>query len=188
VAQLSEQQLLVPLALPEAAAYPAQMKSDFWVATDSQFYIAGRNTNLVKKGEEPKNFEALANAKWKDSLMGDPRDFQLLIGFAKRKYNSLDKAVDLFKRIAANQVQFHTGHSQLIEFLVAGQRAVCFTCYSHHFPPRMKKGAPIEPLLTEGAGEVGGEASVLKEACGTPGEGPTRRNLYALHRRREGVP
>ena len=28
----------------------------------------------------------------------------------------------------------------------------------------MKKGAPIEPLLTEGAGEVGGVASVLKEA------------------------
>ena len=54
MAQLSEQQLLVPLALPEAAAYPAQMKSDFWVATDSQFYIAGWNTNLVKKGEEPK--------------------------------------------------------------------------------------------------------------------------------------
>ena len=28
----------------------------------------------------------------------------------------------------------------------------------------MKKGAPIEPLLTEGAGEVGGVASVLKGA------------------------
>ena len=89
MAQLSEQQLWVPLALPEAAAYPAQMKSDFWVATDSQFYIAGWNTNLVKKGEEQKSFEDLANAKWKDSLMGEPRDFQLLIGFAKRKYNSV---------------------------------------------------------------------------------------------------
>ena len=89
MAQLSEQQLLVPLALPEAAAYPAQMKSDFWVATDSQFYIAGWNTNLFKKGEEPKNFEDLANAKWKNSLMGEPRDFQLLIGFAKRRYNSV---------------------------------------------------------------------------------------------------
>jgi iron(III) transport system substrate-binding protein len=164
VAQLSEQQLLVPLALPEAGAYPAQMKSDFWVATDTQFYITGWNTNLIKKGEEPKNFEDLTNPKWKDSLMGEPRDFQLLVGFAKRKYNSLDKAVDLFKKIAANQVQFHTGHSQLIEFLVAGQRSVCFTCYSHHFPPRMKKGAPIQPLLTEGAGEVGGVASILKGA------------------------
>src|SRR4029434_4021294 len=51
--------------------------------------IAGWNTNLVKKGEEPKNLEDLADAKWKDSLMGEPRDFQLLIGFAKHKYNSL---------------------------------------------------------------------------------------------------
>jgi hypothetical protein len=41
--------LIAPLTVPEAAAYPAQMKSDFWVATDTQFYIAGWNTNLVKK-------------------------------------------------------------------------------------------------------------------------------------------
>ena len=131
---------LAPLTVPEAAAYPAQMKSDFWIATDTQFYIAGWNTNLVKKGEEPKSFEDLANPKWKDSLMGEPRDFQMLIGLAKRKYNNDEKAIDLMKKIAANQVEFHKGHSQLVEFLVAGQRPVCFTCYAHHFPPRMKKG------------------------------------------------
>jgi iron(III) transport system substrate-binding protein len=140
------------------------MKSEFWVATDMQFYIAGWNTNLVKKGEEPNSFEDLANLKWKDTLMGEPRDFQMLIAFAKRKYNSDDKAVDLFKKIAANQVEFHKGHSQLVEFLVAGQRPVCFTCFAHHFPPRMKKGAPIQSLLTEGVGEIGGSVSILKGA------------------------
>ena len=140
------------------------MKSDFWVATDTQFYITGWNTNLVKKGEEPRNFEDLANAKWKNSLMGESRDFQMLIGLAKRKYGSDDKAIELLKKIAANQVEFHKGHSQLVEFLVAGQRPVCFTCYAHHFPPRVKKGAPIQPLLTEGVGEVGGAVSVLKGA------------------------
>jgi iron(III) transport system substrate-binding protein len=164
VAQLSDKQLLAPLALPEAAAYSAQTKSEFWLATDTQFYIAGWNTNLVKKGEEPKTFEDLADPRWKENLIAEPRDYQLLIGFAKRKYNSLEKAVDLFRKIAANQVQFHAGHSQLIEFLVAGQRAVCFSCYSHHFPPRVKKGAPIQSLLTEGAGEVGGVVSILKGA------------------------
>lgn len=164
MAQISDQKLLAPLALPEAAAYPAHMKSDFWVATDTQFYITGWNTNLVKKGEEPKNFEDLAQVKWKNSLMGEPRDFQMLIGFAKRKYGSDDKAIELLKKIAANQVEFHKGHSQLAEFLVAGQRPVCFTCYAHHFPPRMKKGAPIQSLLSEGVGEVGGAVSVLKGA------------------------
>lgn len=164
MAQITDQKLLAPLALPEAAVFPANMKSEFWVATDTQFYIAGWNTNLVKKGDEPKSFEDLATPKWKDTLMGEARDFQMLIGFAKRKYNSDDKAVELFKRIAATQVEFHKGHSQLVEFLVAGQRPVCFTCYSHHFPPRMKKGAPIQSLLTEGVGEIGGAVSVLRGA------------------------
>jgi iron(III) transport system substrate-binding protein len=164
IAQMAEQKLLEPLAIPEAAAYPAYFKTDVWIATDTQYFIIGSNTNLVKKGEEPKGFEDLANPKWKGSLMGEPRDYQLLVGLAKTKYKSDDKAIDLVKRIALNQVEFHRGHSQLIEFLVAGQRQVCFTCYAHQFPPRMKKGAPIVPLLTEGVGEIGGSVGVLKGA------------------------
>jgi iron(III) transport system substrate-binding protein len=162
--QAVNQKLITPLALPEAAAFPANMKSEYWVATDTQFYIAGWNTNLVKKGDEPRSFEELGNPKWKDLMMGEARDYQMLIAFAKRKYNSDERAIDLFKHIAANQVEFHKGHSQLIEFLVAGQRAVCITCYSHHFPPRVKKGAPIQPLMTEGVGEIGGAVSLLRGA------------------------
>lgn len=162
--QIHNMGLVGPIVVPEAEAYPASLKGDSWVATDVQFYIAGWNTNLVKKGEEPKQYEELANPKWKNNIIGEPRDFQLLIGFARRKYNSDEKAIDLFKRIAANQVEFHRGHSQLIEFLVAGQRATCFTCYSHHFPNRVKKGAPIQPLMTEGVGEVGGSVMVMKGA------------------------
>ncbi len=164
ISQMAEQKLLEPLAIPEAAAYPAHFKTDVWIATDTQYFIIGWNTNLVKKGEEPKGFEDLANPKWKGSLMGEPRDYQLLLGLAKAKYKSDDKAVDLVKRIALNQVEFHRGHSQLIEFLVAGQRPVCFTCYAHQFPPRMKKGAPIVPLLSEGVGEIGGSVGMLKGA------------------------
>jgi iron(III) transport system substrate-binding protein len=164
IAQMNEQKLLAPLSVPEAAVYPAHLKSATWVATDAQFFIIGWNTNLVKKGTEPKSFEDLAGPQWKNNLMGEPRDFQVLMGLAKRKYNSDEKAVELMRKIAANQVEFHKGHSQLAEFLVAGQRPVCFTCYSHHFPPRMKKGAPIQSLLTEGVGEVGGSVAILKGA------------------------
>ena len=162
--EMIEQKFLAPLNIPEAAAYPPQMKGEQWIATDTQYYIIGWNTNLVKKGEEPKGFEDLANPKWKENIMGEPRDFQLFVALAKRKYGSDEKAIALFKKIAANQVEFHRGHSQLTEFLLAGQRAVCFTCYSHHFPPRIKKGAPIQAQLAEGVGEVGGSVSVLKGA------------------------
>jgi iron(III) transport system substrate-binding protein len=163
--QIIDLKLPAPLTIPEAAPYPAQLKGDVWVATDTQFYIAGWNTNLVKKGEEPKQYDDLANPKWKENIMGEPRDFQLLVAFAKRKFKSDEKAIDLFKKIAATQVEFHRGHSQLAELLVAGQRAICFTCYSHHFPQRMRKGAPIQSLLAEGVGEVGGSVMVLKGAA-----------------------
>ncbi len=96
--------------------------------------------------------------------MGESRDFQLLLGLAKGKYKSDEKAIDVIKRIALNQVEFHRGHSQLIEFLVAGQRPVCFTCYAHQFPPRMKKGAPIQAFLAEGVGEIGGSVGIVKGA------------------------
>jgi len=59
MAQITDQKLLAPLALPEAAVFPANMKSEFWIATDTQFYIAGWNTNLVKKGDEPKSSRTL---------------------------------------------------------------------------------------------------------------------------------
>jgi iron(III) transport system substrate-binding protein len=164
ISQMTEQKLLAPLAIPEAAAYPSQFKSQFWMATDTQFFIIGWNTNLVKKGDEPRGFEDLGDPKWKGSLMGESRDFQLLLGLAKAKYKSDEKAIEVVKRIAANQVEFHRGHSQLIELLVAGQKPVCFTCYAHQFPPRVKKGAPILPLLTEGVGEIGGSVGILKGA------------------------
>ena len=86
--QILDLKIVEHVVIPEAAAFPAQLKGDLWVATDMQFYIAGWNTNLVKKGEEPKTYEEIANPKWKDGIMGEPRDYQVLVGFAKRKYNN----------------------------------------------------------------------------------------------------
>jgi len=117
-----------------------------------------------KKRRRAQGIEDLTNPKWKGALMGESRDFQLLLGLAKGKYKSDEKAIDVIKRIALNQVEFHRGHSQLIEFLVAGQRPVCFTCYAHQFPPRMKKGAPIQAFLAEGVGEIGGSVGIVKGA------------------------
>jgi ABC-type Fe3+ transport system substrate-binding protein len=147
-----------PLAIPEAA-YRA-VETDTWIATDTNIHHR-LEYQFGQKGREAQSSKILP-IKVEGLLMGEPR--LPCSGLSQVKYKSDDKAVDLVKRIAMNQVEFHRGHSQLIEFLVAGQRPVCFTCYAHQFPPRMKKGAPIVPLLTEGVGEVGGSVGVLKGA------------------------
>jgi len=163
VSQAHDQKLLLETTLPESAEYPSGMKGTFWVASDLQFIIAAWNTNLVKKEEEPKQFEDFADPRWKNRLIAEPRDLEMLMGFAKYKFNSDEKAIALWKRIAANNVEFHSGHSQLAELLVAGQAAVCLTCYSHHYPIRIKKGAPVNYMLSEGVASINATA-IFKNA------------------------
>jgi iron(III) transport system substrate-binding protein len=151
--QLQQQGLLLDRVLPEAAVYPENLKGSHWIASNVIYFIGAWNTGLVKKGDEPKGFEDFADPKWKGKLIAEPRDVEVLIGLSK-KYKSDEKAAELLKKIAANNPEFHKGHSELAEFLVAGQAAACFTCYSHHYPPRIKKGAPINYFLSEGAASV----------------------------------
>jgi len=163
VSQAHDQKLLLDVTLPESAEYPQGMKGSFWVASDLQFLIAAWNTNLVKKEEEPRQYEDFADPRWKNRLIAEPRDLEMLMGFAKYKYKSDEKAIDLWRRIAANNVEFHSGHSQLAELLVAGQAAVCLTCYSHHYPTRIRKGAPVNYMLSEGVASINATA-IFKNA------------------------
>ena len=154
ILQLHEQKLTLDEVLPEAAAYPANFKGSYWLANSITIMTAAWNTNLVKKSDDPTQFDDFADPKWKGKLIGEPRDVELLIGLARHKFHNDEKAISLLKKIAANNVEFHKGHSDLAELLVAGQAAACFTCYSHHYPPRIKKGAPLGYMLTEGIASV----------------------------------
>jgi iron(III) transport system substrate-binding protein len=113
---------------------------------------------MVKKDDEPKQFEDFADPKWKGRMIAEPRDVELLIGLARHKYKNDEKAIELVRKLAANGVEFHKGHSELAEFLVAGQAAACITCYAHHYPPRIRKGAPLGFMLTEGMATISGTA------------------------------
>ena len=158
VVQLHEQGLMQELNLPESSAYPDGLKGPYWTASDLQYFIAAWNTNLVKKDEEPKSFDDFTNPRWKNRLIAEPRDLEMLLAFAKYRFKNDEKAIDYWKKVAANNVEFHKGHSQLAELLVAGQAAVCLTCYSHHYPIRMKKGAPVNYMLSEGVASINATA------------------------------
>src|SRR5882672_1093342 len=158
VLQVIDQKLVVDWLPPEAAAYPATLKGANWLAADMVIITTAWNTNLVKKEDEPKQFDDLADPKWKGKLIAEARDVELLIGLATHKYKNDEKAFDYIRKLAANNVEFHKGHSELAEFLVAGQAAACLTCYAHHYPLRIKKGAPLGYMLTEGIATITADA------------------------------
>ena len=154
VLQVIDQKLTLDWLPPEAAAYPANFKGANWLAGDMVIITASWNTSLVKKEDEPKQFDDFADPKWKGKLIAEARDVELLIGLAKHKFKNDEKAFDFLRKLAANNVEFHKGHSELAEFLVAGQAAACVTCYAHHYPPRIRKGAPLGYMLTEGIATI----------------------------------
>ena len=158
VLQVIDQKLAVNWLPPEAAAYPANLKGANWLAADMVIITASWNTNLVKKEDEPKQFDDFADPKWKGKLIAEARDVELLMGLARHKFKNDEKAIDLLRRVAANNIEFHKGHSELAEFLVAGQAAACVTCYAHHYPSRIRKGAPLGFMLTEGVATITADA------------------------------
>jgi iron(III) transport system substrate-binding protein len=163
VVQLYEEGLLQERIPPEEVAYPKTLKGSYWLASDVVFIVPAWNTKQVKAKDEPKSFEDFADPKWKNNLIAEPRDGLLLIALAKHKYKSDQKAIHLLKQMALNNVNFHKGFSQLAELLVAGQAAACVTCLSHHYPPRMNKGAPLNYSLIEGVGSISATA-IFKKA------------------------
>lgn len=163
IMQVHEQGLVLEKLPPEAVVFANHLKGSYWVATRFNTLVAAWNTQLVGKSDEPKSFEEFAEPKWKGKLLAEPRDAEFLIAFAEQKYKNADKAVALFKKIAGNGVEFHSGHPQLAELLVAGQGSICLTCYTHHLLPRMQKGAPLNYLRTLGVGLISATA-VFKNA------------------------
>ena len=151
--KIHAQGLILEKVPPEAGEYPANLRGTYWAANNLIFFVGAWNTDKVKKEEEPKFLDDFGDPRWKGRLIAEPRDYEILIGLT-HKHNSLEKASAILSRIAANNVEFHKGHSQLAELLVAGQAAACFTCYSHHYPGRMRKGAPVNFMLSEGAAGI----------------------------------
>ena len=160
--KMRDQGLLLDKQVPESVDYPANMKGSYWNANNLIFFVGAWNTDKVKKEEEPKVLDDFGDPRWKGRLIAEPRDYEILIGL-NHKHKSLEKARAVLARIAANDVEFHKGHSELAEFLVAGQAAACFTCYSHHYPARIRKGAPLNYMLSEGVAGIIAVA-VLKNA------------------------
>jgi iron(III) transport system substrate-binding protein len=161
--RLNGQRLLRQEVPPEASEYLPELRGPYWVATDVIFITAAWNTSQVAPEEEPRQFEDFAHPRWKNRLIAEPRDTELLIGLARHKYRDDARAAELLRQIAANDVEFHRGHSDLTELLVAGHAAACITCYAHHYPPRMRRGAPVNFLQSEAIGFLRG-ISVFQDA------------------------
>ena len=109
------------------------------------------NTRLVAKADVPKSYEDLTHPKWKGKLCLEDSDFEWFVGLQSSM--GKEKALDLFRKIAANQPAMRNGHGLLSDLVSAGECPIAINNYGNQVARAQKKGAPtdfvaINPVIT----------------------------------------
>lgn len=109
------------------------------------------NTKLVAKADIPKSYADLADPKWKGKLCLEDSDFEWFVGV--QNYMGKEKALAMFKRIAANQPAVRNGHGLISDLVSAGECPLAINNYGNQVARAQKKGAPTDfvafnPVIT----------------------------------------
>ncbi len=133
----------------ETQAYPAATYDpDGYFATDRlNPLVIAYNTNLVKKEDAPKRLEDLLDPKWAGKIAVEPQDW-VLIAYTKNVMGEA-KANDFWTKLAAQNVRVISGHTELLNALVAGEFAVSPTVYAHQAETQKTKKAPVDWVRTD---------------------------------------
>lgn len=145
---LSQEQLLAEYGGERRDLVSDAGRFEGWTATRFNLFAASWNTKLVKKGEEPKSWEELADPKWDGQLSMEVADYDwylTLYGYWEDQGKSEAEIDKLFADMA-DGAKIVSGHTVQGELLSAGQFAVTASNYSYLVEQQKRSGAPVEYL------------------------------------------
>ena len=121
----------------------------FWTAYYVNTYVLGWNTNMVKKDQVPRTYEALLDPRWKGGQISVDNEaygmLQGLIGAWGR-----EKAVAYFRKLAAQDPVPKRGNTERVQLAVAGEYPLILA-YNQTIERMTQRGAPIDWLPLEPA-------------------------------------
>ncbi len=134
---------------PEAAAFPAGAKDPggAYVAARLNLLVIAYNTQLVKKEDAPKKLDDLLDPKWSGKIAIEADDWPMMAYTSKVMGEA--KSNEFWTKLAAQKPRVVKGHTELANFLVAGEFAVSPTVYAHRVLSLQDKKAPIEMVKTD---------------------------------------
>ncbi len=125
---------------------PEAGKFEGWTATRFNLFAPSWNTKLVRKGEEPKSWEDLADPKWDGKLsmeVGDYDWYLTLYKYWQEQGKSTEEIDKLFADMA-DGAKVVKGHTVQGELMSAGQFAVTASNYTYLVERVKAEGAPVE--------------------------------------------
>ena len=132
---------------PSASVYPKGFvdPEGGWVDIYDNHYVLGYNTNLVPRGEAPRDWRDLLDPRWKGKFAMDPEDHAWLLALQERW--GKDKANAFARSLAAQSPLWRKGHTLIAQLLTAGEFPLGLV-YAHRIEELKAKGAPVEWVTT----------------------------------------
>ncbi len=144
VLALSQKKLLAPYRSPETKMIEKDLVDDegYWTAYYVNPFVLGYNTNLVKKSDVPKTYEELLDPKWKGGKISiDDSAYGFLTGLIRAW--GKEKAVDYFKKLAAQKPSVMRGNTNRVQMTMAGEYPLIIA-YAPTIQRETSKGHPMD--------------------------------------------
>ena len=144
---LYREKLLQPVASPVLAdiSPKGRFPHNSWTATRFQIQTLAYNTNAIRPEDLPKNWEDLADPKWKGKL-GIELDNHEWFGEVVKAIGE-EKGLKIMRDIGArNGVSIRKGHTLLANLTASGEVPLAIGIYHYKVAQLKRKGAPIEIL------------------------------------------
>ncbi len=134
---------------PERSAFPPEYRDEkgFWMMPASTLNVIAYNKKMVAANDVPKSFWDLTEPRWKGQLLMDDNESKWMAGMIQ--YHGEAKTMDLLRKLAAQEIQFRTGHTLLQTLVAAGERAVVVVAFANGVDRLKKESAPIEWISAE---------------------------------------
>jgi iron(III) transport system substrate-binding protein len=152
MAALNEEGLFIPYRSPQLSRLIEGSGHEGWTATRYNKFVVSWNTDLVRRGRQPRSWEELADPKWKGKIALEESDADwyrsLREYWIERDGKSEAEADRLFEDIARN-ARIVSSHNLMAQLLAAGEYAAAASSYIHLARDTIDKGAPVsfDPLV-----------------------------------------
>ncbi len=151
---LTKRNLLVRYESPEQAAYPPEMKDPqgYWTGMYISAWVVAYNTKLVPREAAPRTYRDLLLPRWKGVIALETEAFSWFVTSLRylEKRDGRDAALEYFRQLARQEIQFRKGHSLIGQLVAAGEFPLAAELQVHNVERLKAKGAPVDWAALDG--------------------------------------
>ena len=151
---LFRRNLLSSYLSPEQESYPPEMKDPrgHWTGMYISAWVLAYNTKLVSSQVAPRSYADLLLPKWKGGIALDEEPYSWFVTSLRylERRDGREAALDYFKRLARQEIQWRKGHSLIGQLMAAGEFPLAAELQVHTVERLKAQGAPLEWVPLEG--------------------------------------